>query len=422
MTDSATMLTAADNIRKNKNIFQGFLAYGTLLVCLFITPLASAKEFSFSWSANPEPVEGYKLYYKIDGSASPPFNGTGALEGPSPINVGKQTAFTINGLMDNTTYYFALTAYNGYEESDFSTIVSVVVPATEPVAVIVTTSQTGEVPFSLHFDGTSSTGTISTYSWAFGDGQTATGSTASHIYKSSGTYTAALTVENISGLSHQASIEIDVTEPAVPPEDPIANPTAVISFSNAVGNVPFTVQFDGSDSTTGQPPIISYSWDFGDGAVAAGAAVTHTYSTPGTYQAVLTVNDKAGLTDKVSTPVIIRAAPEQENQPPTALFVATPISGISPLKVAFNGSSSSDHDGSIREYLWSFGDGSTALGISPQHTFTATANYTVTLRVTDDHNATAISSQTVSVLTPEQVIAANKANIMVPIINFLLLK
>jgi len=416
------MFTVADKIRKNRNVFQCFVAYGTMLVCLFAPPLASAKDFSFSWSANPEPVEGYKLYYKIDGAASPPFNGTGALEGPSPINVGKQTAFTITGLMDNTTYFFALTAFNGNEESDFSTIVSVIVPATEPVAIIVTASQTGEVPFSLHFDGTSSTGTISTYSWTFGDGKTATGSTASHIYQSSGTYTTTLTVEDRNGLSHQASIEIDVTNPAVPPQDPIANPTAFISISNAVGNVPFTVQFDGSGSTTAQPPIISYFWEFGDGAVDKGAAVTHTYSTPGTYHAVLTVNDNAGLTDKVSTPVIISAAPEQENQPPVALFVATPISGISPLKVAFNGSSSSDHDGSIREYFWSFGDGSTAYGVSPQHTFTANAHYTVTLRVTDDHNATATSSQTVSVLTPEQLRADDKANITVPIINFLLLK
>ena len=416
------MFTVTDKIRKNRTIFQCFVAYCTLLVCLFAATPASAKDFSFTWSANPEPVEGYKLYYKTDGAASPPFEGTGAFEGPSPIDVGKQTAFTITGLMDNTNYHFALKAYNDNEESDFSEIVSVVAAETEPVAVIVTTSQVGEAPFTLNFDGTSSTGTISTYSWTFGDSETATGSTVSHLYPFSGTYTATLTVENATGWSLPASIEITVTEPAAPPPDLITNPTAVISSSTAVGNVPFAVQFDGSGSTTSQPPIISYSWDFGDGAVAAGSVFTHTYSTPGTYSAVLKVSDNAGLTDQVSTPVIISAAPEIENQLPISSFTATPISGVSPLNVSFNGSGSSDQDGSISEFVWSFGDGSTASGISAQHTFTAIANYTVTLRVTDDHGATATSSRTVSVLTLEQVQAAEESNVTTPIINFLLLK
>lgn len=416
------MFTVTDKIRKNRTVFQCFVAYGTLLVCLFAATLASAKDYSFVWLANPEPVDGYKLYYKKSTVSGPPFDGTEALEGPSPINVGKKTAFTITGLEDNRTYYFALTAYSGNEESVFSEIIFVAGTEINPVAVISTTSQAGEAPFTLNFNGTSSTGTISTYSWTFGDGEIATGSTVSHIYQFSGTYTATLTVEDENGLTHQANTVITVTEPAAPPPDPITNPTAVISSSTAVGNVPFAVQFDGSGSSTAQPPIISYSWDFGDGAVAGAAAVTHTYSTPGTYSAVLTVSDNAGLTDQVSTPVIISAAPELENQPPIASFTATPISGISPLKVSFDGSGSSDQDGSISEFVWSFGDGSTAYGVSPQHTFTAIANYTVTLRVTDDHAKTAISSRTVSVLTLEQVQAANKVNVTIPIINFLLLK
>lgn len=416
------MFIVIDKIQKSRTVLQCFVAYCTMLVCLFVTPPAFAKDYSFIWSANPEPVEGYKLYYKIDGAAVPPFDGTGALNGPSPINVGKKTAFTITGLDDNRTYYFALTAYNGIEESGFSEIISVIAPEVAPAAVIVTTSQNGEAPFSLNFNGTSSTGTISAYSWTFGDGDTATGSTTSHIYQFSGTYTATLTVENTSGLSNQTSIVITVTEPATPPPVPNTNPTAIISSSSAVGNVPFTMQFDGSASTTAQPPIVSYSWEFGDGTVAGGATVTHTYSTPGTYHAVLTVSDNAGLTSQASTPVIIGAAPKLQNQPPVSSFTATPISGTSPLKVSFDGSASSDLDGSISEYRWSFGDGSSASGLSSQHTFTEIADYTVTLSVTDNHGETATSTKTVSVLTLKQAQAAEKANVMIPVINFLLLR
>jgi PKD repeat protein len=391
-----------------------------MLVCLFVTPLAFAKDYSFTWSANPEPVEGYKLYYKIDGAAVPPFDGTGASAGPSPINVGKQTAFTITGLDDNTTYYFALTAYNGTEESEFSEIISVFAPEIAPVAVIVTTSQAGEAPFTLNFDGTSSTGTISAYSWTFGDGDTATDSVVSHIYQFSGTYTATLTVENASGLSHQASIVITVTEPASPPPAPVINPTAVIASSSAVGDVPFAVQFDGSASTSAQPPIVSYSWDFGDGAIAGGATVTHTYTTPGTYHAALTVSDSVGLTAQISTPVIISAAPIQQNLPPVSSFTANSTAGVPPLNVSFDGSDSSDPDGAISEYLWSFGDGSQALGVSPQHTFTAIADYTVTLRVTDAKGTAATSSKIVSVQVAGNVAVPEKVNALIPIINFLL--
>ena len=93
---------------------------------------AMAKDYTFTWTANPEPVEGYKLYYKKDGAAAPPFDGTGATAGASPIDVGKVTTYTITDLDDNATYHFALTAYSGSEESGYSAIVTVNPTATSP--------------------------------------------------------------------------------------------------------------------------------------------------------------------------------------------------------------------------------------------------------------------------------------------------
>ena len=95
---------------------------------------AMAKDYTFTWTANPEPVEGYKLYYKKDGAAAPPFDGTGATAGAAPIDVGKVTTYTITGLDDNATYHFALTAYSGSEESGYSAIVTVNPAAASPTA------------------------------------------------------------------------------------------------------------------------------------------------------------------------------------------------------------------------------------------------------------------------------------------------
>jgi chitodextrinase len=197
------------------------IAFCIAMACLFATTDTFAKDYSFTWSANPEPVEGYKLYYKKGGTPGAPFDGADATQGPSPITIGNQTTFTISGLDENATYYFALTAFNSTEESGFSNIVAVNVSSTDttsptPVpltAVISPLNQSGVVPFELVFDGSQSTGAIINYEWTFGDGGTATASTVSHSYQTAGTYTATLTVKDGTGSTQQSSISITVTAP-----------------------------------------------------------------------------------------------------------------------------------------------------------------------------------------------------------------
>lgn len=70
-------------------------------------------------------MEGYKLYYKKGGSAGPPFECNDAIEGQSPIIIADFNSLTVTGLEDNTTYHFALTAYSGIDESDFTDIITV---------------------------------------------------------------------------------------------------------------------------------------------------------------------------------------------------------------------------------------------------------------------------------------------------------
>ncbi len=67
------------------------------------------------------------------------------------------------------------------------------------------------------------------------------------------------------------------------------------------------------------------------------------------------------------------------------------------LAVDFDGSGSSDSDGTITNYSWDFGDGNTASGQVASHTFAAAGDYSVSLTVTDDGGLTDTSTQTVSV-------------------------
>lgn len=95
------------------------------------------------------------------------------------------------------------------------------------------------------------------------------------------------------------------------------------------------------------------------------------------------------------------------NQAPIARPSANPTSGVAPLLVHFDGSGSSDPDGTISSYVWSFGDGAGGTGATADHTYTAAGTYTATLTVTDHHGAKGSAQTTVTVSTPSSSILFN---------------
>ncbi|QHT54781.1 PKD domain-containing protein [Cellulomonas sp. H30R-01] len=86
------------------------------------------------------------------------------------------------------------------------------------------------------------------------------------------------------------------------------------------------------------------------------------------------------------------------NQPPVGAFTSTPTD----LAVAFDATGSTDSDGTVAGYAWTFGDGATGTGATPSHTYAAGGTYTVTLTVTDDKGATAQVVHDVTVVAPNQ--------------------
>ncbi len=171
----------------------------------------------------------------------------------------------------------------------------------------------------------------------------------------------------------------------------VDRPVAAISASPRTGPVPLTVHFAGGGiDRTG---IVAYSWNFGDGTTASGAAADHTYTQGGTITATLTVTNAVGQTG--STSVVIQPQ-AQANALPTVAITATPTTGNAPLVVVFRGTAS-DSDGFITGYSWDFGDGTTGSGQTVEHIYLVPGTYGAVLNVTDSSGGVGSASQIIMV-------------------------
>ncbi|MCD6498457.1 MAG: PKD domain-containing protein [Deltaproteobacteria bacterium] len=84
------------------------------------------------------------------------------------------------------------------------------------------------------------------------------------------------------------------------------------------------------------------------------------------------------------------------NQPPTAAPTADPAVGQAPLTVHFI-ANAEDQDGQVVSYHWDFHDGATSDEQDPVHVFEGPGQYEAALTVTDDGDASATASVTVTV-------------------------
>jgi PKD repeat protein len=160
-----------------------------------------------------------------------------------------------------------------------------------------------------------------------------------------------------------------------------------------------TVLFDASNSQApSNNPIVSYSWNFGDGDTASGRSVSHEFEGSGTFVVTLTVTDGFGRTAFTSLTINVGAGNN-----PTASFVFSPTDPIPGTTVFFNGLASRAAPGRrIVSYAWDFGDGGSATGPQTSHLYPGLGTFTVTLVVTDDAGRTGVASQTVEVAFPEE--------------------
>ncbi len=158
----------------------------------------------------------------------------------------------------------------------------------------------------VSFDGSGSTepgGSITSYSWNFGDGATDTTSGAhpAHTYASAGFYTVTLAVTDANGYSASVSHTLAVAAatvvkpPVVTPPPTHGHPSAGFNVSPARPVALARANFSGSPSTDVGSSLVSYAWSFGDGGTAGGLTAAHTYGHPGLYHVTLTVRDGTGM-------------------------------------------------------------------------------------------------------------------------------
>lgn len=134
------------------------------------------------------------------------------------------------------------------------------------------------------------------------------------------------------------------------------------------------------------------SWIFDWQAPAAEG--TYTF-----YAAVLSGNGTGGTSgDGTGTTSLEITVSATVNQPPVAV-ISGPTTGTEGVAVTFDGSGSSDPDGSIASYDWDLGDGSSGSGDSVTHTY-AVGTYTVMLVVMDDMGEEDSETLTITINEP----------------------
>ncbi len=173
-----------------------------------------------------------------------------------------------------------------------------------------------------------------------------------------------------------------------------APPTANVN-GPYTGMIGAAVSFSSAGSSDPDGSIAGYAWTFGDGGTSTQANPTHSYSAANTYTVNLTVTDNDGASTTATTTATISAS-TPVNTPPVA-DTGGPYTGTAGTPVTFNGSGSSDSDGSIVSYAWTFGDGANGAGMSPSHTYAAAGTYTVSLTVTDNDSASTTATTTAAI-------------------------
>lgn len=288
-------------------------------------------------------------------------------------------------------------------ESDPSDPFTIVFEETLSLEAIFNFTIVEEGSLVVDFDGTASTGSITQYQWNFNDGSPiGNSSTTSHTFPAAGTYTVSLTIQDeTTGATTSTSQQISLNQSSEENQAPTAS--LVITSPAPVGDKPLTVSFDAGGSSDPENSTLTYSWDFGDGATAAGSELTtHQYTAAGTYTAKVTVTDSQGASDSATSQPIMVNAGDGDDGRATAIITVNKTSGPAPIAVIFSGAAStpSVQNGTIKQYSWNFADGSTGSGEEVRHIFTVPGEYKVQLKITDSNGQQAETTKTLIVSAP----------------------
>lgn len=217
-------------------------------------------------------------------------------------------------------------------------------------------------------------GTITSWSWDLGDGNSSLQQNPTHTYANDGTFTVTLDITTNNGCNATYTANVNV--------NPL--PVAAFNVTNACENSS-VLMTDLSSVSAGN--ITGYNWSFGDTQTSTNQNPSHTYTNDGNYNIQLIVTTAGGCTDTVSAPITI---------------YPSPVAGFSSTTVCLNNStsftnSSSVSSGSISTYAWDFGDGFTSSANNTTHTYASAGNFNTTLIVVSNNGCSDTLQQNVVV-------------------------
>ncbi|NOY51760.1 MAG: PKD domain-containing protein [Chlorobi bacterium] len=226
-----------------------------------------------------------------------------------------------------------------------------------PLADFEGTPTSGEDPLTVSFTDLS-VGTVTSWGWDFGDGNTSTLQNPDNEYVNIGLYTVSLIVTGPGGSDTLIKTDYINVDYSTPTSDFVGDPTS--------GLTPLEVTFTDLSADS----VDTWSWNFGDGEYSNLQSPAHTYNAAGAFTVSLTVSGPGGSDDMVKVDYINTTAGV-----PVADFIGDPTSGNSPLDVSFTDLSL----GTIDSWEWDFGDGGGSVLQSPEYVYDTSGIYTVSL-------------------------------------------
>jgi len=169
----------------------------------------------------------------------------------------------------------------------------------------------------------------------------------------------------------------------------IENIPPIVSINASNTGQSLTVYFQGN-ALDPDGYITSFQWDFGDGSLSTEKNPIHSYLTIGAYEVRLTVTDNEGARNSSSKYIVVG------NQKPIPDFSYTPVKPIIGNNVFFT-DKSTDVDGSIIQWFWDFGDGTSSSEKNPSHQYVDIGTFKVKLTVEDNFNSVSETSREIIV-------------------------
>lgn len=206
-----------------------------------------------------------------------------------------------------------------------------------------------------------------------------------HTFRDVGEYQVKLTIVDSENREYSTTQKILVSDSGV---------IAKVSASPSSGEVPLSVEFDGSGSTVSSGKIIDYIWEFpGEQPIHYAGKISREFRSVGIFPVKLTVLNSEGEKSSIETFISVRGKSLQ------AGFEVSPLVGDAPLNVKLDSQKSI---GNIREYYWDFGDGKNSYLSNPEHKYKVPGEYVIKLRITDARSIISEVDKKIIVTDPDQ--------------------